>query len=177
MRHVLGALCIVASPAFAENVLDSHFGNPALPSSGCFVRSYSNSHLAKHPDQVATEIAVMVSALSSGGSTPLLDVFVTLRVDREQYHGLAACKTKAKGLTCLLEGDAGGFTLTGENNGAPRLTVGRQGMGLEGDNLVEISGTQGDDRAFLIPNVPGDQCNQPRSASASHSPSAAASWA
>jgi len=159
MRYALAALCIMASPAFAENVLDSHFGNPALPSSGCFVRSYSNSHLAKHPDQVVTDIAVMVSALSSGGNTPLLDVFVTLRGDRYQYHGLAACKTKGKGLICQLEGDAGAFTLTGEDNGALRLTVGRQGMGFEGDKFIEISGTQGDDRVFLIPNVSGELCN------------------
>lgn len=159
MRHVLAALCIMASPAFAENVLDSHFGNPALPSSSCFVRSYSNGHLAKHPDQVVTDIAVMVSALSAGGRAPLLDVFVTLRGDRYQYHGLASCKTKGKGLICLLEGDAGAFTLTGENSGALRLTVGRQGMAFEGDKFVEISGTQGDDRVFLIPNVPGELCN------------------
>lgn len=159
MRKLIAALCIMTSPAYAENVLDSHFSNPALPSSGCFVRSYSKSHLATHPDQVVTEIAVMVSALSAGGRVPLLDVFVTLRDDRFQYHGLATCNTKGKALSCLLEGDAGAFTLTGENNGALRLTVGRQGMAFEGDKFAEISGMQGDDRVFLIPNVPGELCN------------------
>jgi hypothetical protein len=157
MRHILLLTALLASPATAENVLQSHFGNDRL--SGCFARNYTKAHLAEHPDQLVTSITVTTSARSDRGQIKMLDVFVMMRGDPYYYHAFAECKAKGDGLSCLLEGDAGGFTLTGAKKGALLLTVGRLGMGFEGDRFVEISGTRGDDRVFLIPNVDGDICN------------------
>lgn len=159
MRLILALTLLLASPATAENVLYSHFGNDALPSGGCFARNYSKAHLAEHPDQLVTNISLGISPLSQGGKTPTLMLFVKLRGDPYYYSESATCKIKGQGLNCFLERDAGAFILTGEKNGVLRLTVGKGGMDLAGDRLVEISGTQGDDREFLIPNVDGDICN------------------
>ena len=159
MRRILAVTLLLAGPAQAENVLYSHFGNDALPSGGCFARSYSKAHLADHPDQLVTDISLSISPLSKGGKTPTLMVFVKMRGDPYYYSESATCKIKGLGLNCHIEGDGGSFVLTGEKDGVLRLTVGTGGIGFEGDKFVEISGTQGDDRAFLIPNVDGGICN------------------
>ena len=156
MRRIILLTALLASPATAENVLTSHFGNPDR--SSCFARSYTKPHLAEHPDQLVTSIRVTPSAYSPPDRATMLDVFLTLRGDSYYYHAFAECKARGEALNCLMEGDAGGFTLTGAKKGALLLTVGRLGMGFEGDRFVEISGTRGDDRAFLIPNVGGDIC-------------------
>ena len=154
------ALIFAAIPAFAEarNVYDTHFSGKQ--NSACFIRSYDNAHLAKHPDQLVTSITVSISPLSPGGTTPILNVFTSFRGDSYYYHGAAFCRYAGDALACVLEGDQGTFSLSGRKGRKILLQVGRDGLEFEGANGTHsISGTTGDDRSFLIPSVPSPQCN------------------
>lgn len=157
---VLALALSLAAPAAAESLLDSHFGDRAPASGGCFLRDYSRDHLAAHPDQLTRRIGLRISPLSAEPGFTLLDVFVTLRGRDEEYHGLAYCTEVGDRLECLMEGDAGGFALSGAKRGAVRLEVDAAGLSFEGQSdFVTLDGRGGDDRVFLIPNVDTDLCN------------------
>ena len=61
------ALCLAfaAGPARADG-----------PEPGCFLRDYSDAHLARHPDQVADRMVMRVAVQSTG--TTVADLWVTL---------------------------------------------------------------------------------------------------
>lgn len=161
MRTLTLALILasLAAPGHARNVLATHFGNPALPSPGCFVRDYDADHLASHPDQLVKNVSLGISPLSEGGKRPKLMLFVFLRGDDYYYSTSADCRPKGANLACKLESGKGSFTLSAETPSSLRLTVGRDGLAFPGGNQPFISGTRGDDRVFVIPNVDGDYCN------------------
>ena len=63
MRPLISlALIFAALPALtqARNVYETHFSGKQ--NSACFIRSYDNAHLAKHPDQLVTSITVPSAA-------------------------------------------------------------------------------------------------------------------
>ncbi len=154
------ALIFAALPALtqARNVYETHFSGKQ--NSACFIRSYDNAHLAKHPDQLVTSITVSISPLSPGGTTPVLNIFATFRGDSYYYHGAAYCRYVGDDLGCALEGDQGAFTLSAQKGHKILLQVGRDGLEFEGaSGTHSVSGTTGDDRSFLIPSVPAPQCN------------------
>jgi hypothetical protein len=161
MRRFFVVLVAATSPLPAlADLASDYFGNPALPSSGCYIRQYGAAHLARHPEQTVTEIALHPSALPDEPGFELLDVFVQVKATNYEYHGLAYCEPSAKRWRCGLEGDAGSFTLTGEKPGVLRLTLNRDGISFEGaQDFLTLYGDRGDDRVFLIPNVDGDLCN------------------
>jgi len=157
LTSVVFLAAAVPTLAVARNVYDSHFagaGNHA-----CFVRSYDNDHLAKHPQQQVTQIGVMISPLGGDSAEPMLDVFVAFRGTGFEYHGLGYCRRVGDALACQMEGDAGSFTLTGQKNHKILLTVGRDDLSFEGEtDFRTLSGSSGDDRSFLLPSLPADLC-------------------
>lgn len=143
-------------PAQAQSPADRMFpGGEA-----CYLRSYSRNHLASHPDQRSREIALGPWAPGRGDPRSLvLKLQLWLRDAAAPVWGVAFCENTGGSLSCGLEGDAGHFTLTPQEDGRIRLEVGRHGLLFEGaDEIIEISGTTGDDRTFLMPRVPADSC-------------------
>jgi hypothetical protein len=100
----------------------------------------------------------MPSALQVSGVETLLDLFVTLRKNPYHYHGLARCEPDGDALACYLDRGLGAFKISAENPGALRLEIGALGIAFQGDKLITLSGTKGDDRVFVIPNVSGENC-------------------
>ncbi len=144
-----GLACGLALPVQAQII---------LPGS-CYLRQYSRDHLAKHPDQTVTMIAIGPETGADEADAPILRVAVTVRGDGEVYLGVGYCDGWGKRMDCAMEGDAGAFALEPAKDGAVRLTLARRGIAFEGARgFVELAGDRGDDREFLIPAVPADAC-------------------
>ncbi len=151
MRHCLIACSTIlfGTPIFAQTVQDMVFP----PDPPCFSRSYDEAHLAAHPDQQVTLIVVRADiedmALDATDDLLVL-VDVLIRDAKSSYSGIGYCTPDKAGLNCLMEGDAGGFTLT-DQDGRLRLDVGANGLSFEGDaDFLTLEPDQGDDRVFLL---------------------------
>lgn len=153
-RMMLGLLALMASAAM------SHANGGAIFSQGdtCYVRTYTTTHLAAHPVQRVAAISLSSEPAISTDDLLAVRITIGLRHKRQPYTGVAYCIDAGKDLSCSVEGDGGGFTLTRRNEGL-LLTVERDGIGLEGaTDFLAISGTEGDDRAFLLQTAAADNC-------------------
>lgn len=152
----LMASLLPAAGALAESPRDAIFPTDAT----CYLRHYDKGHLASHPDQLVTQIALgpMQEAFGDPRQT-IVTLMLWRRGSSEGYVASAYCENEADHLYCPMEGDAGAFALTPQKGGKVMLKVARRGMAFEGGrDFFEISGTSGDDRAFLLPRVPADAC-------------------
>lgn len=128
------------------------------PEAACFQRQYDAAHLAKHPQQQVVEIALTPAEGQVVSNSLVVDIAVTLRTG-DHYIGSAYCEPQGAGLSCGMEGDAGAFDLGLRSGGALLLTVSALGMSFENDQgFLTISGTSGDDRAFLMQPVAAADC-------------------
>jgi hypothetical protein len=149
----------LASAATAESLRQSHFDPQTAFGSGCFRRDYSNSHLASHPQQRVTSIAVGRMPDPPADDLLIVNVAVTLRGSGEVFIGSGYCEGKGARLDCGMEGDAGSFQLTAAKDGALLLSVGRYGVSFEGArDFVTLEGNSGDDREFLMPPARASAC-------------------
>ena len=133
--------------------------NPAsLSKSGglCYLRRYTADHLLRHPLQ---RVSAMGLILDPSGDQTMLNLYVKVRPGQVRAVASAYCDQDDKGLDCLLEGDAGRFSLTRARDGALRLSVAPRGISFEGArNFITLSGTSGDDRMFLLPPLDVADC-------------------
>lgn len=150
------ALCMMlAAPAAAQSLRDTHLY--AGDGSGCFLRQYSNDHLAKHPQQMVSMIAIGRTDYAPMDVEQPMRMMVMFRTG-DYATTLAWCRESGPGMVCQTEGDGGAFSLEGRTKGAVVLRP----MGdlvIEGaEEFHMLSATSGDDREFLIPPVPPDAC-------------------
>ena len=143
-------MSVAAAPVAAQSPMDRMFPDR----SGCYLRQYSPDHLAKHPEQRVTRIALTAEA---DVADPMLGLWVdvTLRgVPGGEYLALAYCENIDDTLYCSMEGDAGAFTITPRKDGAILIEVGRYGMSFENEaGFVSLEQKRGDDRSFLLQKV------------------------
>lgn len=151
--RLVALIALLASPALAQSPQEALF-----PFDGhCYLRYYKAAHLAQHPAQQVQEIALGPYPGFAMGADPRIKVAITLR-SGNRYDATAYCENDGAVLSCQLEGDGGWFHLHPRPKGALMFEVGRRGIALEGADFLEISGTRGDDREFLMPHVPADSC-------------------
>jgi hypothetical protein len=118
----------------------------------CYARSYTDDHLAKHPQQRVTDIRLSPDFQIAD---PLLGLHVMLRLRGTPggaFEGYGYCEN-AGGDTvyCAMEGDAGGFAVTPAKGGAVLVSVSSLGMSFENDaGFVTLEKEQGDDRSFIL---------------------------
>lgn len=158
LATALGALLMVlapAVPAMAQSPRQAMFPSDAT----CYLRQYSRDHLAGHPDQMVTQIAVGPDQGNWESDVLVLRVALYLRGSNERHMGHAYCENTGGALSCGLGGDGGWFTLQPARKGGLLMTVGRDPLGFEGARgFVSIGGPASDDDSFLIPPVPADAC-------------------
>jgi hypothetical protein len=153
-RVVLGLVTLMSGPAMAQLTGDAIF----LQGDACYRRAYTTAHLAAHPVQRVAAISLSPEEDFGTDNVLALRITIALREQSQPYTGVAYCMDAGKDLTCAVEGDGGGFTLTLRDDGL-LLTVGREGIGLEGArDFLSISGTGGDDRAFLLRRTATRRC-------------------
>ena len=146
---ILAAL-LLAQPAAAQTLREAWFSQ----FSGCYLRHYDAAHLAKHPVQQVTMMALgpdHTDPASNDGRDLHLRLQFSLR-SGGPYSATAYCGEAGQTLACSIEGDGGEFVLEPARNGALRLSLTGWGIGIEGDrDFAELSADRGDDRVFLLP--------------------------
>ena len=141
-------MLLAAATAGAQSPQDQMFPGP----DSCYGRSYSADHLAKHPAQRVTQIAISPDFAIAA---PVLGVHLTLSlrgVPGGAFEAYAACENEGgHTLYCGMEGDAGGFQITPAKKGGILITVSSLGMGFENDaGFATLDRDTGDDRSFLL---------------------------
>ena len=139
---------LAAMPSLAESPQQQMFPGP----DSCYARVYSSDHLAKHPAQRVTRIAISPDFVSA---SPQFAVALRLA-----FRGPVTGTAEATGycennggstIYCGLEGDAGGFQITPAKGGAILITVSSLGLAFETDSgFVALERDSGDDRSFLL---------------------------
>ncbi len=155
MRLTFLAL-LLASPALAEGPRELMFSSTG----SCYLRQYSAEHQANNPAQRVELIALGPDSASwDDARGSILRLLVQLRGSSDLLTAYAYCEDGPDAVLCGLEGDAGAFTLSPQADSGIILEVGAFGVGFEGSQgFVTLSGTSGDDRAFVMPPVPADAC-------------------
>ncbi|TAG17559.1 MAG: hypothetical protein EAZ40_12160, partial [Rhodobacterales bacterium] len=138
-----------ASPLAAESPREILFPSDTA----CYARAYSAQHLADHPAQRVSTIALRPEGALVEDPAMLVWVTITLR-DRpdEALEALAYCQVQDNmRLGCTMEGDAGAFTIATAKGGAALVSVDKAGMGFEGEtDFITLRADAGDDRSFLL---------------------------
>jgi hypothetical protein len=155
MKALAALLILAALPAQAQSPRQTLF-----PTDGsCYLRQYSNRHLADHPNQLVTQIALGPEYGQAEADVLILRVAVYARGSNERFTGSAYCENTGASLSCGLEGDGGRFSLSPGKKGALTMRVGRDPLGFEGSRgFLTFGGGVSDDETFLIPRVPADAC-------------------
>jgi hypothetical protein len=155
MRRLAAVLILAALPVAAQTprqILFPHDGS-------CYLRQYSREHLATHPDQMVTQIALGPEYGQAEADVLVLRLAVQARGSAERFTASAYCDNAGDSLSCGIEGDGGLFTLTPGRKGALTMKVGRDPLGFEGARgFFTFGGGVSDDETFLIPPVPADSC-------------------
>lgn len=155
MAKLVAFLVLLPCPLLGQTGATAMFP----PEAACFQRHYSAAHLAQHPQQIITDIALSPAEGQQVSTSLVVDISVKLRGETDSYIGSAYCEPGGAGLSCGMEGDAGAFTLALRDGGALLLKVDPVGMSFEGArDFLTLSGSSGDDRAFLMHPVVAADC-------------------
>lgn len=150
---ILGAVTALAGPAGAASPWDEMFpvGN------SCYQRVYSDEHLAAHPQQRVTAMTIAADPEMPANPWPAVALNVRLRgSDGGSAQAVAWCENTGDTLFCMMEGDAGAFSIAPAKGSAVLVTVSRDGMGFETETgFVTLEAKRGDDRSFLLRPVDG----------------------
>lgn len=144
---ILAALVALGHSAQAQDMRQTRFPAP----DSCFARDYDAAHLASHPAQRVTSLALSPDRTAVGEIYLWLWITGTIRGTDDQLEAMAACEPVGDILDCSMEGDAGEFTIKPAKGGAILLEVGPYGMTFEiGSDVVTLEPDRGDDRTFLL---------------------------
>lgn len=167
-RFSLPALATAVAMAPSARAEQSAFFDKAFAKAAggqpCYARNYDDKHLAEHPQQTVRAIEVHMERvnLSDIPNTPeRFELSFALRVTTSEdwFVGAAICQASASHADCFIEGDGGRFQLSPAADGALRLVTGNYGIALESDSdFVQLSGTKGDDREFVLKPAPRSDC-------------------
>ncbi len=162
MRHLiaisLGLFCL-AAPAIAKGLVDSVLNGGQT----CFARDYAIDHLRSHPDQRVATIALGPNPDEAGitaDGIAGMTLSLQLRDDTDFYTATAYCQDAGSGAICFVEGDGGSFSLGLAAGGAILLTVGPDGLSIEGAaDFASLDPVKGDDKSFLLHPADVAACN------------------
>ncbi|WP_156317426.1 hypothetical protein [Cypionkella psychrotolerans] len=155
MGKLIAMLVLLPCPLLGQTGVTAMFP----PEAACFQRHYDAAHLAKHPQQQITDIALTSAEGQEVSTSLVVDISVKLRGGADSYIGSAYCEPDTVGLSCGMEGDAGAFSLALRDGGALLLRVDSGGMSFEGErDFFTLSGSSGDDRVFLMHPVAAADC-------------------
>jgi hypothetical protein len=133
---------------------------------GCFIRNYDQVHLAKHPNQLVTNVGLLIR--DAKGNTPpykytfVLQVRTRGRSQVMQTEGL--CKEgEASSLRCSVECDGGAINVSVRPSylmmHLDRIRMAACGKDMHGLDAEELSGGI-DDREFRIDRADNALCSQ-----------------
>ncbi|NJS39640.1 MAG: hypothetical protein HC783_12200 [Rhodobacteraceae bacterium] len=142
-------ILLAAAPLAADSPREVLFPSDAV----CYARAYSAQHLADHPVQRVSPIALRPEGAKVEDPAMLVWVTISFR-DRpdEALEALAYCQVQdSTRLGCIMEGDAGAFTIAAGKKGSALVSVEKAGMAFEtATGFVTLRADAGDDRSFLL---------------------------
>ncbi len=136
----------------------------AAVSAGCYERSYDAAHMAGHPRQSVTRIAVEVK--TPGGVEPYAasaSLSARMRGRKTRMYTGGDCMAEGEGLSCAMDDDSGSFLLT-QNGGGLKLVntadirLHRLDRGPEDDGAAYLRGKDSEERIFLLLPAPAKAC-------------------
>jgi hypothetical protein len=136
-----------ASAALAQDAQ-----TPLFPGSeSCYAQGYGADHLARHPTQRVTQIALRPEGPTTG-SERVLHVLLRLRDVPGGFGAYADCDIEAaSSLACTMRKNAGGFRVSAAEAGAILVEVAQSGMRFENDTvMVRLEAATGADRSFML---------------------------
>ena len=153
-----------------------------LENNRCYGRTYSKSHLAKHPrqrirkiwignfpvaDQHPPEAYSPVNTKQTG--VIFMRVKVWFRDNRHSFSQTGLCQRDGKALSCPIECDGGHFSIHARGKKLLLKTEGfmvvkDDGCGGEGEGIDyrRVGGKKYDDGAFLLSRLPEKKCKMPK---------------
>jgi len=146
LRPALAALLLLTHGAAAETPRAAMF--PA--DTACYERLYDAAHLAEHPMQLVTIIALAPEPAETTAETLALRLSLVLLDSPEIYVATAYCRNSGESLSCTLEADGGLFALDRASDGRLLMTTGIDGIGIEGSGFIQVGGQASDDSSFLL---------------------------
>lgn len=131
----------------------------------CFGRTYTDRHLAEHPDQLVTSMKLLVrfNAPSVNGQT-LWGMSATTRGRRETLFAIGLCHkdppSDGHDLSCFAECDTGDFRVKYRGEKSLLLSLGRMHFSSDcGDGPREVMIEGGvDDKLFRLDRLPATAC-------------------
>jgi hypothetical protein len=139
------ALCWSAPGASAETV--DTLGGRLTVGSGmkCYSRTYDKGHLAAHPKQRITSIALAISSVQTSGDLRLWPYVLLVRMKGEKaalWQTETCSFNEAGAFRCVVACDGGHFTLSVPETGP--------GLRLELSDHYTLQGGCGDDREPVV---------------------------
>lgn len=160
----------IVTPACAASFAEL-FGSPT-----CYARVYDAAHLAAHPAQQITRLALSSRTKNQDGTPATaekFDLYVSAvrRGWKEVYEGLAICQKDGAGFECYREGDMGRFRVTTTEGGRLKLESSRTAFEGEKDVFIIEGGSftiedektsktgKADDSIFVLDRAPAGKCS------------------
>lgn len=105
MKKILLALLIFG-------ILGKHIG-ASENVKGCYIRDYDNAHLARHPNQLVTNVRLLIKDARGDSNNPY-HFFLQVRMRGSSKALITAgfCEWKGPGLHCMVECDGGGINVS-----------------------------------------------------------------
>jgi hypothetical protein len=159
IRYAILASSLLAMIGSQDAKAQSPRGAPSSDIRGCFVRDYDKPHLSRHPDQVVTNVRLVVKDAPANTAERLEYILeVRLRGRREALRTAGYCREKGAGYFCHVECDGGGVEVQLRGPVAMMYLADRIRMSSCGK--VDVDGSEDlmggvDDREFRLDRVGG----------------------
>jgi hypothetical protein len=126
---------------------------------GCFTRDYDRTHLGQHPDQLTTNVRLMIGTSRPGFEYNFL-LQMRLRGLDQFLSTEGYCEQKGYDLNCHVECDGGGITVR-PSSGYALMHLDRIRMAACAEDVIdsgqEVSGGK-DDRVFRLSRTDHTAC-------------------
>lgn len=154
---------VLADPPSGDDLYDRYFSN-VLDGAPCYARTYDDTYLKSHKAHKVRSIEIDLAKFNSDGTPNSSDRFelglgILTRYSPEWFGQTASCKSNKDGFECFLEADGGIFHLTPTPNGGLTLQTGETGIAVEGTEMLDLPGKDGEDRTFDLAAAK-DECAQ-----------------
>jgi len=158
------AIALILSTSASATTIREVFGS--LPAEGaCYTRSYSASHLARHPNQTVKNIAIKLTRTSpwTANEGEFMQVLVNQKkAPRKNLRQAMSCFESSGEVICPVDCDGGAMYVTALKD--DKLTVTNNNLTLKGgcgeeeDETIYLETIVGGDDSFVLNKAPMSAC-------------------
>ncbi len=165
MKYLTLTLTAIASYQAAALTLATAFQDVTVNKPACFVRQYSQAHLAANPKQTVRQIKIKLRQLKYEGASepsPVLGIQVRRKGERSVWTNNIPCNASAGRVFCAVECDGGSVEIASRDK-AGNLTIKNNGVILHGGcgeqgRRIKLEGERGGDDVFKLKQTYEQNC-------------------